>query len=322
MKDYPKISLEQWRTLMAVVDHGGYAQAAAALHKSQSALTYAVQKLEQVLGVKAFEIQGRRAVLTPTGQLLYRRAKILLEEAVGLERATRALSAGWEAQIGIAAEVIFPSRLMLECLAQFGRESPHTHIEWYESVMGGTQELLLEGKVDLVIAGVIPAGFLGEPLMRLTFVAAAHPDHPLHQLRRPLTTRDLRAHRHLVVRDSGTQRSARNVSVEASQRWTMGHLSTSIEAARRGHGFAWYPAERIRDELAEGSLKVLPLQEGSERFVQLYLIKADADALGPGSQRLAELLREAVRRECLLQAPEGIAATTQPATRKRPVRRK
>ena len=292
--------------LMAVVDHGGYAQAAQALHKSQSALTYAVQKLETVLGIKAFEIQGRKAVLTPTGQLLYRRAKVLLEEAMSLERATRALSAGWEAQIRIAAEVIFPSWLMLECLAAFGKESPHTQVEWYESVMGGTQELLLEGKVDLVIAGTVPVGFLGDALMRLNFVAAAHPDHPLHKLGRTLTTRDLRAHRHLVVRDTGTQRSARNVSVEATQCWTMGHLSTSIEAARRGHGFAWYPVERIRDELAEGTLKPLPLKEGNERFAQLYLIVADPDAAGPGTQRMAEILRTLVKRECATQAnPEA-----------------
>jgi DNA-binding transcriptional LysR family regulator len=317
MQDHPKISLEQWRTLMAVVDHGGYAQAAQALHKSQSALTYAVQKLESVLGVKAFEIQGRKAILTLTGQLLYRRAKILLEEAVGLERATRALSAGWEAEVRLAAEVIFPSWLMLECLAAFGKESPHTHIEWYESVMGGTQELLLEGKVDLVIAGTVPVGFIGEPLMQLKFVAAAHPDHPLHKLGRELTTRDLRAHRHLVVRDTGTQRSARNVSVEATQRWTMGHLSTSIEAARRGHGFAWYPIERIRDEINEGSLKALRFKEGNERSVQLYLIVADPDAAGPGTTRLAQIIRESVKRECVTQKPAASKTNSKPVTRPR-----
>src|SRR5476649_2426968 len=105
----PHISLEQWRALLAVVDAGGYAQAAEALHKSQSAVTYAVQKLEAVLDVKAFEIHGRKAVLTPTGQLLYRRARSLLDEAGGLEKAARSLSAGWEPEIRIAAEVLFPT---------------------------------------------------------------------------------------------------------------------------------------------------------------------------------------------------------------------
>jgi len=55
----PRISLEQWRSLAAVVDAGGYAQAAAVLHKSQSAVTYAVQRVETQLGVKVFEVIGR-----------------------------------------------------------------------------------------------------------------------------------------------------------------------------------------------------------------------------------------------------------------------
>ena len=83
----PRISLEQWRSLLAVVDAGGYAQAAEVLHKSQSAVTYAVQKIEALLAVKIFEVIGRKAHLTPTGEVLYRRAKALLEEAGALEGA-------------------------------------------------------------------------------------------------------------------------------------------------------------------------------------------------------------------------------------------
>src|SRR4051812_41372030 len=134
----PRISLDQWRALLAVVDEGGYARAAEALNKSQSSVTYGVQQLESQLGVKAFEIEGRKAVLTPTGQLLYRRARYLLDEAAGLEQAARSLSAGWEPEIRIAVEVLFPTWLILECLDRFGKEAPDTRIELIESVISGT----------------------------------------------------------------------------------------------------------------------------------------------------------------------------------------
>jgi DNA-binding transcriptional LysR family regulator len=61
--------------LAGVVDAGGYAQAAVVMHKSQSAVTYAVQKVEALLGVKVFSMVGRKAHLTPAGEVLYRRAK-------------------------------------------------------------------------------------------------------------------------------------------------------------------------------------------------------------------------------------------------------
>src|SRR4249920_2815467 len=102
MTSAPYITLEQWRALIAVVEAGGYAQAAETLHKSQSAVTYSVQKIEAQLGLKAFEIQGRKAMLTPTGQMLYRRALALVSDASELEKAAKTLSAGWEAEIGLA----------------------------------------------------------------------------------------------------------------------------------------------------------------------------------------------------------------------------
>ena len=307
MTETPRISLEQWRALLAVVDAGGYAQAAEALNKSQSSVTYAVQKLESLLGVKAFEIQGRKAVLTRTGQLLYRRARVLMDEAGAIERSARALSAGWEAEIRLAVEIIFPDWLVLRCLERFGAESPHTRVELIESVLGGTAEALLQGQADIAISPLVPVGFLGDPLIRLRAIAVAHPDHPLHKLGRKLTPRDLRAHRHLVVRESGTQRTTRALTVEATQRWTVSHISTSVRAACMGYGFAWYPEDTIREELAAGSLKPLPLREGGERFAELYLILADRDDPGPGTLRVAQIIREAVASECTRHETVGKA---------------
>jgi DNA-binding transcriptional LysR family regulator len=237
----PRISLDQWRALAAVVDAGGYAQAAARLFKSQSAVTYAVQKLETVLGVKVFEIQGRRAVLTATGALLHRRALALIAEAAALENAAAMLAAGWEAELRLAVDVVFPASVLFAALARFGEDSPHTRIEIIESVLGGTTEALVAGQVDLALGAQIPPGWLGEPLLPLQFEPVAHPDHALHHLGRDLTLDDLRAHRQLVIRDSGSDRDASPLALEARQRWTVSNMSTAIRAVADGHGYGWYP---------------------------------------------------------------------------------
>jgi DNA-binding transcriptional LysR family regulator len=300
----PRISLEQWRCLAAVVEAGGYAQAAERLHKSQSSVTYAVQKLESTLKVRAFEIQGRKAVLTGVGQMLYRRARTLLDDAGELERAARKASAGWEAEIGIAVEQLFPTWLMFECLGRFGTESPQTRIEWLETVLGGTAEALRDGVAELGIAARVPTGLNGELLMVIPFVPVAHPDHPLHQLGREITTRDLRKYRHLVVRDSSAQRDKKSQVLEVEQRWTVTNMSTSIGAVSRGHGFAWLPQDKIRTEIDDGTLKILPLRGGRERSAQLYLFFADPDAAGPGTRRLAEIIREQVASACRARGAE------------------
>src|ERR1044072_3237536 len=185
----PRISLEQWRCLAAVVEAGGYGQGAGRLHKSESAVTYAVQKLERMLKVRAFEIQGRKAVLTGVGQMLYRRARTLLDDAGEIERAARKASAGWEAEIGLAVEVLFPTWMMFDCLSRFGTESPHTRIEWLETVIGGTAEALQSGAASRAFVCRVPPGLGGEPLMAVNFVPVANPKHPLHKLDREITVR-------------------------------------------------------------------------------------------------------------------------------------
>ncbi len=297
----PRITLEQWQALVAVVEAGSHAKAAEVLHKTQSTVTYGVQKIESLLGVKAFDIKGRKAVLTPTGQLLYRRARVLLDEAAGLESAARQVSAGWEAEIRIAMEHVFPTAVMFQSLDRFAVESPHTHIELVESVLGGTAETLTRAEVELAITPFVPPGFTGESLVRMRFLLVAHPDHPLHKLGRPLTNDDLRAHRQLVVRESGSTRGTR-VSLDATQRWTVSHMTTSVQAARAGHGYAWLPEEKIRDELASGTLKPLPLREARDRHAELFLVFADRDAAGPGVLRLAEIIRETTSQACAVEA--------------------
>lgn len=294
----PRISLEQWRSLQAVVDAGGYAQAAAALHKSQSAVTYAVQKIERQLNLKLFRIQGRKAHLTEGGRLLYRRAQSLLEEAGAIESAAGTLAAGWESEISLAVEIVFPTWLLLKCLARFGLEHPDIRIELYETVLSGTEEALLQRRVSLAIGPVIPPGYIGDALLPVRFVAAAHPDHPLHQLRRELTAQDLRRHRQLVIRDSGAARSRNALWLGAGQRWTFTHKATSIHAAVSGLGFAWFAEDTIRRELEQGLLKPLPLREGAEQIVPLYLIHAGRDQIGPGAIRLAEIIRMEVKGAC------------------------
>jgi DNA-binding transcriptional LysR family regulator len=304
MAPNPQISLEQWRSLLAVVDAGGYARAAELLHKSQSAVTYAVQKIEALLGVKVFEVIGRKAHLTSTGEVLYRRAKALLEEAGALEVAADSLAAGWEPELRLAVEIIFPTWLLLQCFARFAEERPQTRIELHESVLSGTEEALLQRTVDLAICSQVPPGFVGDPLMRLRFIAVAHPEHPLHQLGRELTLQDLREHRHLMIRDTGSQRRSGSW-LGAEQSWTVSHKATSIHAASMGLGFAWFPEEWVRDELERGVLKPLPLREGGERWGNLYLVFADRDYAGPGALRLADIIREHVAEQCRKLAHES-----------------
>lgn len=290
-------TLEQWRMLAAVVDAGGFAQAAERLGKSQSTISHGVQRLQAALGVALITQQGRRAVLTPDGESLLRRARHLLDDSASLQRLAGNLARGHEPLVRLAVDVIFPAERLFAALATFSARYPDTRIELLETVLSGGTEALLRQEADLVITGRVPPGFLGEPLYRCTFVHVAHPDHPLHALGRPLTESDLAAQRQIVIRDSGLKQKVDAGWLGAEQRWTVSHLSTSIAALTSGLGFAAVPRERIGRELAEGLLKPLPLANAGPfaREVMLYLVSADRDNSGPAVTALAGALRDAVK---------------------------
>ena len=65
-----------------------------------------------------------------------------------------------------------------------------------------------------------------------------------------------------------------------------------------GRGLCMDAEETVRTELAAGRLVRLPLAEGAERHATLYLVVADAELAGPGTLRLAALLRERTRQGC------------------------
>lgn len=293
-----RVTLEQWRALMAVIDAGGYARAAELLNKSQSSVSYAISQLETLLQVKVFELQGRRAVTTEAGELLYRRAKVLLEQAMKLEQAAQKLTAEVEPQVRIAIDSIVPPRLVLKCLAQFAKEFPDTRIEYFEGVLSGTEEALLERRTDIAIVGRVPPGFMGDPLLQLPMHAVASPKHPLVQLSRPLNYEDLRHYRQVVVRDSGRYRRGSEGWLEADQRLTVSSIDTSLAAVKQGLGYAWLAEVYIREELEEGNLQRLSLEQGQTRLVILSQVLADSGFEGPATRRLAAIFKERLPSLC------------------------
>lgn len=287
----PKVTLEQWRVLQAVVDAGGYSQAAQQLHRSQSSVSYAIQKLQEQLGTRLLHIVGRKAELTEAGLVLLRHSRTLLEKAGELEEMAHLISAGWEAEIHLVVDAAYPSLDLISVLKQFEPISQGTRVQLKEVVLSGTEEALLDGSADLVIAAFLPQGFLGDLLLEIDFVAVAHPRHPLHHLNRELTGDDLQRCLQVVISDSGIIRQ-RDVGWQSSEhRWSVSKLETAVEAISSGLGYAWLPIHMIDRQLDSGELKPLPLREGRRYQAQFYLVTGHPKQLGPATQKLVDLFK-------------------------------
>ncbi|MEE4246857.1 MAG: LysR family transcriptional regulator [Kangiellaceae bacterium] len=288
MSHSPKITLEQWASLVAVVEQGGYAKAAEQLNKSQSTVSYAISRVEEQLGGQVLKLIGRKAELTDLGTVMYRKAKKLLEEADGIEQLAECVTQGWEAEISIAVDVIYPMSKVLDALEIFQQAGQPTRVRVLETSLSGTDEALLDGEADLVITSRVPPGFVGQQFDRIKFIAVAHKDHALHQLDRTITIKELEQYRQVVMRDTGTKRNQDAGWLGSEQRLTVSHFSTSVKVIQRKMAFAWLPKSYVVDELESSEFKVLPLEAGSERDINVYLINARGERIGPATQLMMD----------------------------------
>ncbi|HEY6452179.1 MAG TPA: LysR family transcriptional regulator, partial [Steroidobacteraceae bacterium] len=240
-----RTSLEQWAVLAAVVDRGGFAAAATALHRSQSAVSYALARLQAALNVPLLAMEGRRAVLTSVGQTLLQRVRPLLRDLDTLELLARSLERGWESELRLVVDAAFPRARLLGILGELRGLCPNTQIELSDAVLSGAEEVIAEGGADVVVTSRVPAGYLGEFLMNVTFVAVAHRDHPLFELQRPLTVDDLVRHLQIVVRDSGRRAPRDEGWLGAERRCTVSSPEASLAMIEAGLGYAWIPEHLI-----------------------------------------------------------------------------
>jgi DNA-binding transcriptional LysR family regulator len=286
-----RTSLEHWAVLASVVDEDGFGQAAQALHKSQSAVSYAIARLQEALGLDLLAIDGRKAALTPHGKTLLKRVRPLLRDLESLEVLAQSLKQGWEPELKLVVDVAFPRQRLLSIVAELQQLCPNTEIQLSDAVLSGAEEAITENRADVVVTTRLPAEHLGELLLTVSFTSVACPSHPLFELDRPLTSDDLSKHVQVVVRDSGVKHPRDEGWLGAERRCTVSSMEASLAMVKAGLGYAWLPEHLTMEAVRQGVLRALPLEMGSSRPVALNLVLVRPEAAGPAARAAVEVFQ-------------------------------
>jgi DNA-binding transcriptional LysR family regulator len=284
----PKSTLEQWAVLAAVVDAGGFAAAASRLNRSQSAISYSIARLQESLDLALLVVEGRKSVLTPHGQTLLARGRLLVKELDTLEALARSLKQGWESELKLIVDAAFPRVRLLDIVAELQSSCPSTQIQVADVVLSGAEQAILEGSGDLVVTSRVPPGYLSDWLLDVNFVAAARADHPLLRLGRELTSDDLVRHVQSVVRDSGTSQPRDEGWLGSERRFTVSSMDASLATVLAGLAYAWLPEHLLVEPLRSGALRRLPLVSGASRKVSLHMVLVHAEVVGPAARAAAD----------------------------------
>jgi len=275
-----KTSLEQWALLEEVVACGSFARAGIRVNRSQSAISYQLGLMQERLGITLLTPVGRRAELTPEGQILLAQARPLLSAFQQLENRAASLKAGSRARIDLIVDSIFPRGPLFNVLRQFQQQYPATQVHLTEVLRGESAQQRAQRQADILILTRESCGQRqAEGLLNIDFVAVAQRDHPLLALPAPLTRSVLAGYPLIEILDRQQQQDGQPA---AAENWTFTSIEAALEAVLHQVGYGWLPEVQITPWLESGELQRLPLTSGQRRTSSLCMMTDDSVQTGEG----------------------------------------
>jgi DNA-binding transcriptional LysR family regulator len=283
-------TLDAWEILQAVVQLGGFAPAAKKLNRSQSTISYAVGRLQEQLGIRLFEIQGRKAQLTEAGRVLLADAEAHLAGFHQLEQRARLMASGGASEVTLSVDSIFPDDRLFAVLASFSSSLPHVKLKLRQGTFLSADSEFSLYNAQLCVTGLMSRELLVKPILVIRMTAVVRRDHPLLTVRRLLSRSDLMQHMLVTVEGAASGSPKHQPRLPAQRVLQVSTIDAAIAAVRSGLCFGWLPQHRIQSEIDNGDLVTLSLPAGKTREIRLNLVCKDLNAGNSEINVLAELL--------------------------------
>lgn len=174
------MDLRNLRYFEAIAAAGSFSAATAVLHRTQPALSRAIQDLEAEMGFALFVREGRRIALTPEGRSVLEEARPVIEGAGAIEARARLLASGKTSILRIGGATSTIERVVPALIAGFRITHPRVEITLATDSGSSLLAGLEQGELDAVFTRQISSDLLeSRRLFPMHVVAAIHAAHPL-----------------------------------------------------------------------------------------------------------------------------------------------
>lgn len=286
--------------LTAVVEAGSFARAGQAMGLTQPAVSRAVARLEERVGIRIFNRNARSISLTDDGRRYYEMVAPLLsaiEDATMVAGSTKALVRG---RLRVNVDATFGHFVLAPRINEFAELYPELSIEIL--VRDSIGDLVADGIDVAVRFGEAGSHTIHSELLLETRVFTCASAEYLRRHGKPQTPGDLSDGHHCVlIRDPSTgrpftwefQRQGEIVPFVASGRVTVNDTGSLIAACRSGAGLAQLLELYVRNTLLGGELiHVLP--EWSDETFPLHAYYRRSDLMPAKLRAFLGFVREII----------------------------
>jgi len=288
------ISLDQLRTVIAVVETGSFTSAARRLRRVQSAVSQSMSALEQQLGVVLFDRSGYRPRLTAAGEKLLATIRTIVERSDRLRAEAKHIASGLEPELGIVLDAVFPIRSFADVLTDFQRSFPSVNVRLYVEALGSVVEKVADGTCAIGVLATLPElpqDMIGRPLAPISMVPVAAPSHALAKIKGIVPMEEVQERTQIVLSDGSKLADGRDFFVVSRQTWRVADLSSKHELLKAGLGWGIMPAHMVSHDLLNGSLCQLAIERVPEMdLLPTCAFHRGAVVLGPAGKWMLDRL--------------------------------
>jgi LysR family hydrogen peroxide-inducible transcriptional activator len=291
------VSLRQLQYLVAVGETRSFHRAAELCRVSQPSLSAQVAEAENVLGVRVFERDRRRVLVTGAGAEVLRRAREILIAADDLMDGVARWGdpLGGKLRIGVIPTVA--PYLLPRVAPRLRRAFPRLQIHWTEERTATLVKLLAAGELEaMLVALEAELGDVEHAEIAVDpFVLALPAHHPLARSKRRATTAELNGAELLVLAEGHCLRDQSLAACKRAHASPFGatSLGTLVQMVAGGDGLTLLPRLALPAENRRGLLRVREFAApGPHRTLALAWRRGAPVA--PALRGLAEAIRAAM----------------------------
>jgi DNA-binding transcriptional LysR family regulator len=296
------MEVEQVEAFVAIVRRGGFTQAAAALHRSQPAVSRRVQLLEREIGAPLFERIRSGVVLTEAGRAFLPHAEAVLASLRDGREAVGALQRAERGTLTLALVGTLASTALTERLRRFRETYPDVRLHLRTALSREVSALIRRGEATLGLrydADPDPA-LVSERVADEPMVPVCSARHRLARTRR-LDARALAGEAWVTFPPRQGSSGEPYASVLTRRLAAAGLVDAeiipidSLTAQKRmveaGFGLALLPESGIDEELRAGTLRVLKVDR-LRSTIPVVLVYRRQAYLSGAARRLIAVLKE------------------------------
>lgn len=279
-----------------IVEHGSFKAAAQSLHRTQPAVSFAIKKLEEELGVELFDRSHYRPSLTEHGQTFFEHSQKIMQGMSELEGLAKSFYKEEEVAVQVAVDGISPLPSLLKVFKEFQGYFPHTKINLSLEILSASERRVLSHEAQMGITHFVsrPNELDIVPITKVRLLPVMATS--LFEEKNIKSQSDLYSIDQIVVADpSGVNGTSFGILSNGRQ-WRINDSKFKNDIIFSGLGWGHLPDHEVSRQLQEGRLKVLEFEEIHPRVLDINLIRLKRQSLGIVGKALWERLK-ALREE-------------------------